>query len=195
MFSSKYSNFIKDNQVVGGTGVLGNPLIFQSINVQRASIRGFEFKGDYKFARSGGAQFSIPFAYGQAKGKDDVTGQPLNSINPATLSIGARYEAAWGDVALVARHTEAKKLSDIDLAGAGTTLANTQYATPSYLTLDLNAQWKITKSWRLNAGISNLTNKKYIRWSDVQGVSSAAVFLDAYTQPGRTFNLALTTDF
>ena len=191
VFSSKYSNFIKDNQVVGGTGVLGNPIIFQSINSLQASIHGFEFQGDYKFARSGGAQWSIPFAYGQAKGTDDVTGKPLNSVNPAALSFGVKYEAAWGDVGLTARHVKAKKLSDIDL----TTSSTTQYAPPSTTTLDLTAQWKITPAWRLNAGISNLTNKKYIRWSDVQGVSSTAVFLDAYTQPGRTFNLALTTDF
>ncbi|TAG28662.1 MAG: TonB-dependent hemoglobin/transferrin/lactoferrin family receptor [Burkholderiales bacterium] len=191
VFSAKYSNFIKDNQVVGGTGAAGNPTIFQSINAQSASIHGLEFKGDYKFARAQGAQWSIPFAYGQARGTDDVTGKPLNSVNPAALSLGVKYEGAWGDVALMARNVKAKKLSDIDLASS----SPTQYATPSYTTLDLSAQWKITQAWRLNAGISNLTNKKYTRWSDVQGVSSTAVFLDAYTQPGRSINIVLTTDF
>jgi hemoglobin/transferrin/lactoferrin receptor protein len=191
VFSAKYSNFIKDNQVVGGTGAPGNPTVFQSINSLQASVHGFEFKGSYTFDRAQGAQWSIPFAYGQARGTDDVTGKPLNSIDPAAFSLGVRYEAAWGDVGLTARHVKAKQLSDIDLASS----SPTQYATPSYTTLDLNAQWKITPAWRLNAGISNLTNKKYIRWSDVQGVSSTAVFLDAYTQPGRTVNVALTTDF
>jgi hemoglobin/transferrin/lactoferrin receptor protein len=191
VFSAKYSNFIKDNQVVGGTGAAGNPTIFQSINSQQASIHGFELKGGYKFDRSQGAQWSIPFAYGQAKGTDDVTGKPLNTINPASLSLGVRYEAAWGDVSLIAMHVKAKKLEDIDLASS-TAL---QYAPPARTTLDLNAQWKLSNAWRLNAGIQNLTNKKYIRWSDVQGIASTAVFLDAYTQPGRTFNLALTTDF
>ena len=191
VFSAKYSNFIKDNQVVGGAGTLANPTVFQSANVLQANIHGFEFKGDYKFARAGGAQWSLPFAYGQARGKDDVTGKPLNSIDPAALSLGLRYEAAWGDISFAARHTRAKKLSDIDLASS----SPTQYVTPSYTTLDLSAQWKITKAWRLNTSITNLTNKKYIRWSDVQGISSASAVLDAYTQPGRAFNLALTTDF
>jgi hemoglobin/transferrin/lactoferrin receptor protein len=193
VFNSKFKDFINNNQVVGGTGAPGNPTVFQAVNVQSVSIHGFEIKGDYKFARNaGGGQWSVPFAYGQTKGTDDVKNLPLNSVDPAKLNLGVKFEAAWGDVRLDATHRAAKKAKDVDFAAAGTA---TQLLPSSSTTLDLSGQWKIRKDLRLNASITNLTNKKYWRWSDVQGVSGTAAFVDAYSQPGRKFNVNLTADF
>ena len=93
---------------------------------------------------------------------------------------------------LDATHLSGKKLSDVNLAAAGTP---TQLRPAAVTTLDLSAQWKINPGIRLTAGITNLTNKKYWRWSDVQGVSSTTSFVDAYSQAGRKFNMALTADF
>ena len=48
---------------------------------------------------------------------------------------------------------------------------------------------------KLNAGIYNLTDKKYWNWSDVRGVASTSNVLDAYTQPGRNVRVSLVADF
>ena len=191
-FKAKYKDFINNNQVVGGTGAPGNPTVFQAVNVQSVSIRGFEFKGGYRFSQLGSFGWALKFAHGQTKGVDDTTGLPLNSIDPARTNLGIEYAAAWGDVRLDATHLSGKKLSDVNLAAAGTP---TQLRPAAVTTLDLSAQWKINPGIRLTAGITNLTNKKYWRWSDVQGVSSTTSFVDAYSQAGRKFNMALTADF
>jgi hemoglobin/transferrin/lactoferrin receptor protein len=188
-FHNKYKDFINNNQVVGGTGAPGNPTVFQAVNIQSASISGVEFKGLWQIS----PQWSLPFSHGRTRGTNDVTGQALNSVDPARTQLGIGYTAAWGDVRLEATHRASKKASQVDLSPAG--LAATQFLTPSSTTLDLSGQWKIRKDLRLNASITNLTDKKYWRWSDVQGVAATAAFLDASSQPGRKFNLSLTADF
>ena len=74
-------------------------------------------------------------------------------------------------------------------------VATTQFAVPSATTLDLTGQWRFSKTLRLNAGLINLTNKKYWNWSDVRGVAANSSFRDAYSQPGRYFNVSLVADF
>ena len=68
-------------------------------------------------------------------------------------------------------------------------------STPSATTLDLNAQWRIRRDLRLNVALVNLTDKKYWMWSDVRGLASNSPIVDAYTQPGRHFNVSLVADF
>jgi hemoglobin/transferrin/lactoferrin receptor protein len=190
VFRNKYTDFINTNQVVGGTGAPGNPTVFQAVNVQSASIRGFEFKGNWRLS----SRWSLPFAYGQTRGTNDVTGQPLNSVDPARTQLGLQYRAAWGDVRLDATHRAAKKVSDVDLTADGG-LASTQFLPKSITTLDASAQWKIDSAKRLTLSVSNLTDKKYWRWGDVQNIAGSAAFLDAYSQPGRKLHVSFTADF
>ena len=43
----------------------------------------------------------------------------------------------------------------------------------------------ITDGVTLNAGLFNLTDKKYWQWGDVRGLTENSPSLDRYTQPGR----------
>ena len=177
---------------MGGAGVPGNPTIFQSVNINNATISGFEIKGVMDWGKVGMGRLSTPFSYGQTRGTIDNTGLPLDSIDPAKLSLGVRYETAQWELRLNALHHAAKKVSYI---GQQRVVLPLQFVTPAATTLDLSGQWRFNKSTRLNASIVNLTNQKYWKWSDVRGVASTAVFLDAYTQPGRKFNVSLVTEF
>ena len=85
-----------------------------------------------------------------------------------------------------------KKWSDIDPTEVTT---GTQFQTPAATTFDVSAQWRIRKDLRLNASVTNLTNKRYWMWSDVRGLTSTSTIRDAYTQPGRSFNVSLVADF
>ncbi|MNY64757.1 TonB dependent receptor [compost metagenome] len=51
--------------------------------------------------------------------------------------------------------------------------------------LDLNAWWQVTEQFSVNAGLFNMTDKKYWNWSDVQGRDTDAAGLGRLTQPGR----------
>ncbi|WP_415838034.1 TonB-dependent hemoglobin/transferrin/lactoferrin family receptor [Polaromonas hydrogenivorans] len=189
-FTGRFNNLIEDNVTVGGAGVVGNPTVFQSINVGNATISGFEVKGGMDWGRVAGGNVSVPFSYGQTRGTDKSTGRPLNSIDPATLHVGLKYATAAWDVRLDASRHSAKKAGDVFVAAP-----STQFAVPAATTLDLSGQWRIKPTLRINAGIANLTDRKYWNWSDVRGLSATSLVADAYTQPGRHFNVSLVADF
>jgi hemoglobin/transferrin/lactoferrin receptor protein len=189
-FTGRFNNLIEDNVTVGGAGVAGNPTVFQSINVGNATISGFELKGNMDWGQVAGGKLSTPFSYGQTRGKDKTTGRPLNSIDPAKLHVGVKYETATWDVRLDASRHSAKKADDVSVAAN-----STQFLVPAATTLDLSGQWRISKKLRVNAGIANLTDKKYWNWSDVRGLAATSLVADAYTQPGRHFNVSLVADF
>lgn len=189
-FTGKFKDLIEDNVIVGGAGVVGNPTVFQSINVGNATISGFEIKGVMDWGKVADGRLSTPFGYGQTRGKDKTTGRPLNSIDPAKLHVGVKYETAAWDVRLDAIRHSAKKSSDVFVAAPAT-----QFVVPAATTLDLSGQWRISKKLRINAGIANLTDKKVWNWSDVRGLSATSAVADAYTQPGRHFNVSLVADF
>jgi hemoglobin/transferrin/lactoferrin receptor protein len=196
-FTGDYKQLIVDKKFLGGTNTVADPNVFQTVNVDNATIWGFEFKGSMDWGQVGEGKLSMPFAYGQARGQDNGTGQPLNSMDPAMFTMGLNYEAAIWSLRLDLRYHAAKDASDVDPT-SGVKAGSTQFTTvPSATTLDLTGQWRIRKDVRLTAGIVNLTDRKYWLWSDVQGLTTAnaATQADAYTQPGRHVNVSLVADF
>ena len=189
-FTGRFNNLIEDNVTVGGAGMVGNPTVFQSINVGNATISGFEVKGAMDWGLLAGGQVSTPFSYGQTRGTDKTTGRPLNSIDPAKLHVGVKYATAAWDVRLDASRHSGKKGSDVYVQAPAT-----QFVVPAATTLDVSGQWRINKTLRINAGIANLTDRKVWNWSDVRGLAATSLVADAYTQPGRHFNVSLVADF
>lgn len=189
-FTGRFNNLIEDNVTVGGAGVVGNPTVFQSINVGNATISGFEVKGRVDWGQVAGGTLSTPFSYGQTRGTDKTTGRPLNSIDPAKLHVGVKYATAAWDVRLNASRHSGKKASDVYVQAPAT-----QFVVPAATTFDVSGQWRINKTLRINAGIANLTDRKAWNWSDVRGLAATSRVADAYTQPGRHFNVSLVSDF
>ncbi|MBR7793751.1 TonB-dependent hemoglobin/transferrin/lactoferrin family receptor [Undibacterium sp. FT147W] len=198
VFRGKYDNLIVDKKPLGGKGVIGDPAIFQTVNVDKATISGFEIKGQVQWGEIAGGKLAMPFAYGVTHGSDDTTGLPLNAIDPAKISIGVSYgKPAW-EVRLQALHQDAKMAADLDspyLPKPATPPRVAQLTIPSAMTLDLSGQLRLQKNLRLNAAVRNLTNKKYWNWSDVQGVAANSAVIDAYTQPGRHYDMSVSYDF
>lgn len=186
-FTGRYKDFIEDLVVVGGVaGNPSNPLTYQAINVSRVRLSGFELKGRVALSKA----TDLRLAYGQTKGKDTSLGVPLNSVNPARLVLGVDHRiGAWKLGALVT-HSAKKSGSDIDYSDVPT-----QFATPSYTTLDLRASWQVTRSTRVSAALNNVTDRKYWQWNNVNGIGAGSAVLDSYTAPGRSLALALVTDF
>ncbi len=191
-FTGQFTDLIEDSRRVSGAGTAANPTVFQSVNIDNATISGFEIKGSMDWGKVGIGKLSTPFSYGKARGKVDNTGLPLDSIDPAKLGVGLRYDTAVWDVRLNATRRAAKNTSDM---GQQRVTLPLQFAVPAATTFDLSGQWRFSKATRVNASIANLTNQKYWHWSDVRGVATNAVALDAYTQPGRKFNVSLVTEF
>lgn len=189
-FTGRFRNLIEENTTVGGSGRRGDPVIFQSINVGNARISGFEVKGGMDWGRVAGGRLTMPFGYGQTRGKDVDSGKSLNSIDPAKLHAGLKYETATWDAWLDLNRHAGKKAGDVAVAANAT-----QFLVPAATTLDLGGQWRISKKLRLNLGVVNVTDKKAWNWSDVRGVAANSSVADAYTQPGRHVNVSLVADF
>ncbi len=189
VFTGRYKDFIVDQQQVSGQfGNPANPAVFQSVNVGRARISGFELKADYDWGRWAGGDWQTRMAYGYADGKDTQAGTPLDSISPQQLVLGVRYEQSAVDVQFNVSHWSGKKAGDVSNGSAA-------WLTPSATVVDLSAQWRIRPDLRLNAGIYNLTDKKHWRWADVRGLTAGTAIADAYSQPGRHVRISLVKDF
>ena len=191
MFTGRYKDFIQDQVLVSGqVGNTANPGIYQSVNVARARISGFEVKGEYDWGRFAGGRWTTNAAYGYVDGKDTESNQPLDTISPQQLVLGVRYDASNFGVRLAASHWWGKKDKDApDLA------TGRPFLSPGATVLDLSAQWRIRPGTRLNVGIYNLTDKKYWRWSDVRNLAANSAVIDAYSQPGRNVRVSLVQDF
>lgn len=197
-FTGDYKDFIEDFVQVGGTGAPGSPLIYQSVNRSNVRISGFEIKGRADLGKVGSGELSLPFSYGETRGTNKSTNTPLDSVQPAKLSVGANYEAATWSARLNVNHYAAKKFDDIGtkvIVNRPPVPNAQQFAVDAATTMDLSGQWKISKGLRLNAGIYNLTNEKYWLWGSVGGQASNSTTLDAYTQPGRYVRVSMTMDF
>jgi hemoglobin/transferrin/lactoferrin receptor protein len=194
VFSGRYDNLIVNNVLVSGTGVAGDPKLFQTRNIERARIHGFELKADAALGHAAGGAWNLRLAYGQARGVNETTDQPLNSVDPAQLNLGLQYRRAGWDLRLDARHLAARRAGDIDSPGL-VKPPNTQFTVPASTTFDLSAQWRIRPGLRLTAAVVNLTDRKYWVWADVQGLAASSTVADAWTQPGRHARLSLVADF
>ncbi|RON30131.1 TonB-dependent receptor [Pseudomonas lini] len=197
VFYNKYRDFIDENAITPGY----TETTFQSNNIKHATIKGLELKGRLNLDNFGApnglyTQGSVSYLHG----RNDDSGQPLNSINPLTGVFGLGYDQeTYGGLlswTLVKRKTRVDSTSFNTPDGT-----STQFKTPGYGVLDLAGFYKVTDDLTLNAGLYNLTDKKYWQWDDVRGydsVGEASVTqpanLDRLTQPGRNFAVNLVWD-
>lgn len=150
---------------------------FQATNLARVRIYGVEAKGEWVLDRNWALAGSIAYA----NGKDEDTGQPLNSINPLTGVGGLRYTAAddsWGsslNLTAVAGKNSASAPSNVQ-----------PFLTPGFSLVDITGYVNLSKNLRLAGGIFNIFDKKYWLWSNVgqTGLAASSPALDRYTQPG-----------
>lgn len=202
VFYNKYRDFINEEAVQSAS--LGTS--FQANNIKHATIKGTEVKGRLNLDHFGAPEGlytvgSVAYLYG----RDDDSGQPLNSINPLTGVFGLGYEQA--DYGTQLSWTLVKRKNRVDdtkfFAPDG---SSSRFRTPGYGVLDLTGFYRISDDLTVNGGLYNLTDKKYWQWDDVRkyamvgsnGVGEAAVTqpanLDRLTAPGRNFAINLVWD-
>lgn len=197
VFYNKYRDFINEDAVQSAN--LGST--FQANNIKHATIKGAEFKGRLNLDHFGAAQgLYTQGSLAYARGRNDDNGQPLNSVNPLTAVLGLGYEQQnYGGLL---SWTLVKRKDRVDdstfFAPDG---ASKQFRTPGYGVLDLTGYYKVTDDITVNAGLYNLTDKKYWQWDDVRGydaLGEAGVTqpanLDRLTMPGRNFAINLVWD-
>lgn len=198
LFSGRYTDLIYDKKPLGGKGIVGDPAIFQTVNVDKAKIDGVEIRGQMLWAEIAGGKLSSPFAYGKTRGTDEVAHTPLSAINPRKFLAGLRYTHDRWDWQLNARHQAGKEEAELSspyLPKPALPPRVRQFLVPGVTTFDMQLQWTVQKNWRVNVGVDNISNQKYWNWSDVQGLAANSAVVDAYTQPGRYYHASLVLGF
>ncbi|WP_313201375.1 TonB-dependent receptor [Pseudomonas sp.] len=197
VFYNKYRDFIDEDAVQSAN----LETTFQANNIKHATIKGAELKGRLNLDHFGApqglyTQGSIAYAHG----RNDDNGQPLNSVNPLTGVFGLGYEQAnYGGLlswTLVKRKTRVDDSTFFAPDGQ-----SSQFRTPGYGVLDLSGFYKVTDDVTINAGLYNLTDKKYWQWDSVRGYDGQGeagvtqpANLDRLTMPGRNFAVNVVWD-
>lgn len=184
VYDNRYRDLI-DSRVNLGRNASG-ALVFQSINRARAHIVGAELRSEAALPWSG---YSLNAALAWSRGDDTARDVPLNSVDPASLTLGLAYESASGRqrLELVSRAVAAQTRID--------TSTITPFRTPGYATLDLYWQVQLADQVALDLALTNLGNRRYWQWSSVRGLPADAREVDLYTQPGRQIGASLRYRF
>lgn len=187
LFYNRYDDFIEQVTLANDPTGAGR-MTFQYQNLDRVTIRGAEARGELLLDSLGmpaGSHLRSAIAY--ARGKDEATGQPINSVDPLKAVLGLGYDAPSGRFGGELTWTVAAAKKRVDQ----TQIAN-QFEPSGYGTLDLSAYWNIGSGVSVNAGLFNLTDKQYWQWGDVRSLSENSQSLGRYAQPGRhaAFNVA-----
>jgi hemoglobin/transferrin/lactoferrin receptor protein len=184
-YYNDYRDFIESLRFVGFNDQ--GLMVFQSQNVAEAHIEGVELKGGLDFAAFSEALagWNARFALSWQRGDDQTADVPLASIDPARAVLGLGYEAETWGVELVGNFARRKdRLADLSPGQPA-------FAPPGYGVFDLLAHWDFAPGATLNAGVFNLTDRKYWDWADVPGIAAASPVLDRYSRPGRNVGLSL----
>jgi hemoglobin/transferrin/lactoferrin receptor protein len=175
-FYNKYKDFI-DTVTVGTSG--SGLTQFQYQNISNVTIHGYEAKGEYKFM----PEWALFGSLAYAKGTNDVTGAPLDSVDPWTGITGIRYRGlnGWGG------ELRAKYVAEKDRVSLATV-----YKVPAHTTVDALASYEIAPLMTINAGVFNVFNQSYFNPADVAGFAATNTNLDLFRASGRTVATNLT---
>ncbi|HEX7815195.1 TonB-dependent hemoglobin/transferrin/lactoferrin family receptor [Dyella sp.] len=216
-YFNKYRNFIWSGYALPASQIPswyiappGRSFLYEAVNTRRAFIKGVEASGALRLGYFSDALegWSVRGAASAASGRmiqpGDTGYSPLNTVDPAKLVVGVNYDARqWGAELVgtaVRRHA---RLSD-----------PTAFRPAGYGTLDLYAHYSPFNegsfaTLELYAGITNLTDRKYWDWGNLNGgvlgnlvsgngfndAGTGGLPADRLTMPGRAFSLAAKIAF
>ena len=211
-FYNKYKNFIAYTRYKKDFVGIGNRIVYQSENRDKAYIYGAELSSEFNIGKwiepVNGLSARFAIGYNQGKSKSSYLGDKyieMDSIAPMKSTIGL----AWDDpnkfygVAITATFQKGKKTeatSRESYGNDGKPIAKSKddyFRIAGHGIVDLTGYINITKNVKLNGGIYNLTDQKYWDYLSNNKLYSTSdhKYLDMFTAPGRTFQLGLDIDF
>ena len=197
VYDNRYRNLIESRANLG-IDPASKRLVFQSVNRDRARIRGVEADLLWNLAGASSSldNWQLRGALAWSQGDDLRRAVPLNTIDPARLTVGLRFDAdssLWGaELATVAVRGKTR----IDHG------ATELFAPPGYARFDVYAWFEPWHGARINVGLFNLGNRRYWEWAAVRGLEADVRNLGAndesigfYTSPGRNVSASLHLDW
>ena len=120
-----------------------------------------------------------------ARGDNEGTGQPVNSVGPAQAVVGLSWFSADKNRELRLKSTFANAYDRVDES------AGELFKPAGYAVFDLYLTQKIGNNVIVRAGLQNLTARTYWNWSDVRGLAPDDSILPYLAQAGRAASVSL----
>lgn len=179
-YNNRYEDFIESRFIGTDNGVQ----LFQDANVGEARIHGAEATVDWYFAE----QWTWRNSLSVSRGEDEVSGSPLDSIDPPTLVSGLRYTATDERWAL---EGIARLVGDKDRVSGPDRVQGEAYGV-----LDLLGHFDITPQARLRFGVFNVLDEQYAQWGRISGLAEddSENIADAQA-PGANLRVGLNYEF
>ncbi|WP_168380920.1 TonB-dependent hemoglobin/transferrin/lactoferrin family receptor [Modicisalibacter radicis] len=157
---------------------------YSTKNIDRAIIRGAEFKGRLDLHQAIGVSdgWYARTAAAYIEGKNLEDGGAIESIPPIQVVVALGYRAPGQQWGSELAGTFVNHVSDHD--------ADDNYAPAAYQLYDLTGHVSLGSHLTLRGGVFNVLDKKYWVWDDVRGISAGYAGDERYTQPGRNFGVS-----
>lgn len=189
-YYNDYKDFIESQRQVGVNSQ--GLIVFQSQNVADAEIYGAELKAGVDVGKLIGALegWSLNSAVAWSRGQNKTEDVPLESIDPLRGTVGIAFDRdSWG-VELAG--TFAKRKDRLPPA----TGTSPPFAPAGYGVLDLMAHWAFAPGAKLNVGVFNLGDRRYIDYSAItSALATSSTVIDRFTNPGRTVSANLSVSW
>ncbi len=190
VYENRYRDLIESRANLGVND--DGATVFQSVNRERARIRGVELDARWRLDRFGDALRDVEAraALSWSEGDDTRRDAPLNSIAPPRLQLGLQGEESgpWPSWGVQLDVVQGKRRIDES--------AGPLFAPPGHATVDVRFGKRLGEHVELDLRINNLTDRRYWDWFALRGVrpvnNPAPAF---YTAPGRHFLTTLTVDW
>lgn len=180
LFNNDYQDFIESSFV----GMQGNISLFQDGNVGEARIRGAELLANIYLS----PQWSLRSSVAYARGDNEVSATPLDSIEPLTAVLGANYSAnngLWGAQVQLTAVDAKDRVSSASVVSAD-----------GYALVDVMGHLNLSAASTLRFGLFNLFDEEYARWSTIQGLDATSLAaIQNAQQPGTNFRVAFDYEF
>ena len=124
-----------------------------------------------------------------AEGKNNSNGLPLNSVGPAEGVLGAYWQSPEGRTDIRLLLTASERWSSRDES------SGVLFEPPGYGVVDLFLGHALGETLTVRAGIGNLTDRVYWRWSEVRGLAPDDVLLPTLAEAGRNYSIGLQWDW
>jgi hemoglobin/transferrin/lactoferrin receptor protein len=172
-FRTDYKDFIETKVNIGLDPVSGYTQ-FQSQNIDDTTIAGFEAGWNTRLGIN--EQFGLDGSAYYARGDNEVTGQPINSVGPAQGVVGFSWFSIDETRQLRLKGTFTDAYDRVDES------KGELFKPAGHAVFDLAV---------VRAGLHNLTDRTYWNWSDVRGLNPEDPILPYLAQAGRSASVSL----
>lgn len=173
-FYNEYQDLIVSRAPLG-IDPQSQALLFQSQNIEKARIHGFEI--DHQWIIN--EQWQTHAALSWTEGVNQINDQPLNTVSPPKAVLSAHWTSPsekW-QMGLYGRFSAAQ--DDVDLT------QDRLFQTPGYAVFDWTSSYRISPQSQIQFSISNLTDKTYWLWQQVRNFDADDPVINALTQSSR----------